>query len=203
MDASISKEVVDIDTLKRIKVALEEDIKKLQIVQNNLEAQNHTAQIKNEEEDKQMVAEKMTRFAEEERRIENLRISAEARIDTAEELERKLKARAVEVEKREQRSAELDTKANELNIQRMNFEAYKNGIEKQLDGAKETIARAQESFDVVQSKEMMLAGREAKIKEQEKIWNDEIGKLEADKKSFQLEKENILGLSKSKQKKEK
>jgi hypothetical protein len=77
---------------------------------------------------------------------------------------------------------------------------YKNTVEKDLIQAKETIAEAQEVFDKIDAEKLMMSGREAAVKIQEKIWNDEIGKLEADKKAFQLEKENILGLNKSKAK---
>jgi len=192
--------VEDIEIQKKIKNNLEEEIKRLQIIQNNLEAQAHTSQIKDEAENKQAVAQKMTECAVEERRIESLRINAEGRIDVAEELEKKLNVRTTELDNREQRLSDVEGKINDLNTQRMNFEVYKNTVEKDLIQAKETIAEAQEVFDKIDAEKLMMSGREAAVKIQEKIWNDEIGKLEADKKAFQLEKENILGLNKSKAK---
>ncbi len=198
MKENVEKEVIEIETLKKIKKSLGEEIAKLQIVQNNLEAQSHTAQIKGEQDDKIKNAERMTKYAQEEDRIEAKRIEVEGRIDVVETLERKLNNREKEIERREQRTLDLEDKLADLNNQRSNFENYKVSINAQLDQAKEIIAESQEIFDKIDAEKAMLVGREIKVKEQEKIWNDEIGKLEADKKAFQLEKENIIGLKKSK-----
>jgi len=199
MKEKTEKEIVDIKNLREVKKSLEEEITKLQKIQNNLEAQSHTAQIKGEQDDKIKNAERMTKYALEEDRIESKRIAIEVRIDTAETLERKLNDREREVEKREQRTLDLENKLADLNNQRSNFENYKVSINAQLDQAKETIAESQEIFDKIDAEKAMLAGREAAVKVQEKIWNDEIGKLEADKKAFQLEKENLIGLNSKKE----
>lgn len=196
MDKETKDIVSDIDTLKKIKESLEEDIAKLQIAHNSLEAQEHTAQIKDEQDEKIKNVETMNKYAAEERRIESKRIEAEKRIDTAEILEQKLNSREKEVENREQKLIDLENKIVDLNRQRSDFQLYKNGVEKELDEAREIIAQADEAFAKIQSEKDMLAGRETKVKIQEKYWNDEIGKLEADKKQFQLERENFIGLDK-------
>lgn len=199
MKEKTEKEIVDIKNLREVKKSLEEEITKLQKIQNNLEAQAHTAGIKGEQDDKIKNAERMTKYALEEDRIEEKRIEVEGRIDTAETLERKLNDREREIERREQRTLDLEAKMSDLNAQRSNFENYKVSINAQLDQAKETIAESQEIFDKIDSEKNMLAGREAAVKVQEKIWNDEIGKLESDKKAFQLEKENLIGLNSKKE----
>ncbi len=199
MKEKTEKEVVEIKNLKAVKKSLEEEIIKLQKVQNNLEAQAHTAQIKGEQDDKIKNAEKMTKYAQEEDRLEAKRIDVESRIDIAESFERKLNDREKEIEKREQRTLDLEAKVADLNSQRSNFEQYKVSINAQLDQAKETIAESREIFDKIESEKVMLAGREAAVKVLEKTWNDEIGKLEADKKAFQLEKENLIGLNTKKE----
>jgi chromosome segregation ATPase len=109
-------------------------------------------------------------------------------------MERTLHSRTIEVEKREQKLIDLESKIDDLNKQRANFELYKSSLNKELDEAKVIIAEADASFEKIQIEKDMLAGREIKVKEQEKIWNDEIGKLEKDKRDFQMEKENIVGL---------
>lgn len=198
MDEKIKKEVVDIESLKSIKKSLEDEISKLQKAQSNLEAQAHTAQIKSDEEKGIANAEKMTQYAMQERRIEQLRISAESRISLAEELERKLSEREKEVERRENKTVDLDNKISELNKQRVNFEAYKVSVNAQLDQAKATINEAKEVFDKIEAEKITMSGREARVKKLEKQWNDDIGKLEEDKRSFQMERENIEGLKKAK-----
>jgi len=195
----LKEKISDIDSLKKIEKNLKEEISRLQAIQGNLEAQAHTAGIKGEQDEKIKNVERMTKYAQEEDRLEAKRIAIEARIDTAETLERKLNDREREVERREQRTLDLENKLADLNNQRSNFEQYKVSINVQLDQAKETIAESQEIFDKIDSEKTMLAGREAAVKVQEKIWNDEIGKLEADKKAFQLEKENLIGLNSKKE----
>lgn len=195
----VKEKLSDIDSLKKIEKNLKEEISRLQAIQGNLDAQAHTAGIKGEQDDKIKNAERMTKYALEEDRIESKRIAAEARIDTAETLERRLNDREKEVEKREQKTLDLENKVADLNNQRSNFENYKVSINAQLDQAKETIAEAAEIFDKIESEKIMLAGREASVKVQERTWNDEIGKLEADKKVFQMEKENLIGLNSKKE----
>lgn len=198
MDEKIEGKISDIETLKKLKKSLEEDIAKLQVIHNNLDAQAHTAQIKDEQDDKLKDAEIRTKYAVEERRLETKRIEVEGRIDVAETLERKLNDREKEIERRELKTIDLEEKVADLNRQRANFEAYKVGIERELIEAKTIIAEADEAFAKIQVEKDMLIGREAKVKEQEKIWNDEIGKLEAEKKQFQIEKENFIGLGANK-----
>jgi chromosome segregation ATPase len=194
----IKESVSEIETLKSIKKSIEEEISKLQKIHSNLEAQAHTAQIKDDSERGIANAEKMTQYAMEERRIEQLRISAEGRISLAEDSERKLSEREKEVERRENKTTDLEGKIDDLNKQRVNFESYKVSVSAQLDQAQATINEAKETFDKIESEKMMLAGREARVKEMEKVWNDDIGKLEEDKRQFQIEKENIIGLKKAK-----
>lgn len=194
MEEKVEKLVLDIETLKKIKKNTEEEIVRLQSIQNNLEAQAHTAQVKNEQDEKLKNAEIMTRYAEEERRIEEKRLAAESRISLAETLERVNNDRTKEIERREQKTLDLEEKTLDLNNQRMRFEQYKESIEKELAKAQETINNSKELVDKIKADNDMLAGREAKVKVLERQWNDDIGKLEEDKKKFQLEKENVLGL---------
>jgi hypothetical protein len=199
MNEETKKTAVEIETLQKIKKSLEEDIAKLQVIHNNLEAQAHTAEVKGEQETKLADLEKMNKYAAEERRLEAKRLETEARIDMLEKSEANLNERTKEIERREQKLIDLEAKVAELNLQRSNFEAYKVSVNAQLDQAKETIAVAQESFDKIKADNDMLAGREARVKELERIWNDEIGKLEVEKKKFQIERENFIGLNKVKE----
>lgn len=196
MNEKIEERVSEIETLKKIKKSLEEEIAKLQVIHNNLDAQRHTAQIKDEQDLKLKDAELMTKYTVQERQIEARRIEVEGRIGLLEELERKLNDREKQVEQREQKLIDLESKIAELNNQRVNFEAYKRQVENDLSEAKEIIAEADVAFEKIQAEKDALSGREAKVREQEKIWNDEIGKLEADKKQFQIERENFIGLGK-------
>lgn len=190
--------VSEVETMKKVKTSLEEEIVKLQKIHNNFEAQAHTAEIKNEQDEKLKNVEVMNKYAAEESRIEQKRIAAEARIDLAETLKRNLDNRTIEVEKREQRLIDLENRIADLNSQRSNFEAYKISIEKELVEAKNIIAEADEAFEKISREKDMLMGRETKVKEQEKYWNDCIGLLEEERKKFQIEKENFIGLGKNK-----
>lgn len=196
MDENTKQEIVEIESLKKVKEGLEGEISRLQIVLNNLDAQAHTTQIKNEQDIKIQDAEKMNQYAAQERQIEIKRIGAEKRIDIAESMENKLNDREKEIVRREQKLIDLEDKIADLNRQRSNFEMYKVGIEKDLAEAKEIIAQADEVFAKIQIEKDMLTGREVKVREQEKHWNDCIGLLEEEKKKFQIEKENFIGLSK-------
>lgn len=198
MDKEITDKISEIESLKKIEASLKEEIAKLQAIFNNLDAQRHTAQIKDEQDDKIKTAETMNKYAAEDRKLEIKRIEVEKRIDIAETTETNLKNREIEVEKREQRLVDLEDRIDNLNKQRSNFEMYKVNIEKDLVEAKEVIAQADEAFAKIANERDMLVGREVKIKEQEKLWNDEIGKLEAEKKIFEIEKENFIGLGKIK-----
>ena len=198
MKEEVKVKLDDIESLKKIEKNLKEEISKLQKIQDNLDSQEHSKKLRNEQSEKFEHQEKMSKYVAEGNRIEAKRIAIEQRIDTAEALERNVKDRLKMVEQREQKLIDIDKKIADLNNQRSNFEAYKIKMNAQLDQAKETINEAQEAFDKIESEKMMLAGREAKIKEQEKYWNDTIGQLEADRKAFQMEKENLEGLKKEK-----
>lgn len=196
MDAVITEKIADIETLKKVEANLKEGIAKLQVIFNNLDAQAHTAQVKEERDVKLQDLEQMTKYAVKEKEIEIKRIDAERRMDMAETIERKVNDREKEIERREQKLLDLEDKIADLNSQRSNFEMYKVGIENKLAEAKETIAQANEAFAKIANDKDMLLGREIKIKEQEKYWNDCIGLLEEEQKKFQLEKENFIGLGK-------
>ncbi len=198
MDKETEVKVSEIETLKKIKKTLEEEISKLQVTYNNLEAQAHSKGIKEDQDLKLKEAEIMTKYAVEERLLESKRIEIEGRIDVNEILQNKLNDREGEIEKREQKLIDLEGKIEDLNKQRTNFEDYKISIITQLDQAQETINRAKETFATIEAEKITLSGREAKVKRSEKIWNDEIGKLEEAKRNFQAEKENLIGLKKTK-----
>src|SRR3990167_1413423 len=168
--AEIIKELPEIETLKQIKKNIQEEIGKLQITLGNLQAQAHTEQIKKEQDIGMQDNERMNKYAVEEREIEG----------------------------REQKTLNLETLIAGLNKQRANFEEYKTDIENKLEEAKITIAEANAIFEKIEIEKQMLLGRETKLKELEKYWNDLIGMLEAEKKQFQIEKENFIGLGKSK-----
>ena len=195
--AEIIKELPEIETLKQIKKNIQEEIGKLQITLGNLQAQAHTEQIKKEQDIGMQDNERMNKYAVEERKIEAKRIEAEKRIDIAETIGSKLNDREREVERREQKTLNLETLIAGLNKQRANFEEYKTDIENKLEEAKITIAEANAIFEKIEIEKQMLLGRETKLKELEKYWNDLIGMLEAEKKQFQIEKENFIGLGKS------
>ena len=195
--AEIIKELPEIETLKQIKKNIQEEIGKLQITLGNLQAQAHTEQIKKEQDIGMQDNERMNKYAVEERKIEAKRIEAEKRIDIAETIGSKLNDREREVERREQKTLNLETLIAGLNKQRANFEEYKTDIENKLEEAKITIAEANAIFEKIEIEKQMLLGRETKLKELEKYWNDLIGMLEAEKKRFQIEKENFIGLGKS------
>ena len=199
MDKVVEKTVVDIELLKKVKKNLEEEVGKIQKVHSNLEAQAHTALVKGEQDEKLKNLERMTQYAVEERKLEQKRIQAESRIDLAEQLERKLNDRTLEVERRELKTLNLEVQITDLNNQRSNFQAYKTHVEEQLGEAKSVIAEANASEEKIKVSNDMLLGRETKVKQQEKYWNDLIGKLEKDKKEFQIEKENFSGLQKAKE----
>lgn len=196
MSENLEKELQEIETLRSIKTNVQKEIERLQIILGNLQTQEHTAQIKSEQDDKIKDVQSQNKYAEEERRIEIRRIEAEKRIDLAETKENNIASRETEVEKREQRLLALEEKEAELNKKRANFEIYKTGIEKELEFAKNTIAEANAVEEKIEIERQSLVGREKKIKEQEKYWNDCIGLLEEEKKKFEIEKENILGLRK-------
>jgi len=196
--AEIIKELPEIETLKQIKKNIQEEIGKLQITLGNLQAQAHTEQIKKEQDIGMQDNERMNKYAVEERKIEAKRIEAEKRIDIAETIGSKLNDREREIERREQKTLNLETLIAGLNKQRANFEEYKTDIENKLEEAKITIAEANAIFEKIEIEKQMLLGRETKLKELEKYWNDLIGMLEAEKKQFQIEKENFIGLGKSK-----
>ena len=195
--AEIIKELPEIETLKQIKKNIQEEIGKLQITLGNLQAQAHTEQIKKEQDIGMQDNERMNKYAAEERKIEAKRIEAEKRIDIAETIGSKLNDREREVERREQKTLNLEALIADLNKQRANFEEYKTNIEKELEQAKITIVETSAVFEKIEIEKQMLLGRETKLKELEKYWNDLIGMLEAEKKRFQIEKENFIGLGKS------
>ena len=195
--AEIIKELPEIETLKQIKKNIQEEIGKLQITLGNLQAQAHTEQIKKEQDIGMQDNERMNKYAVEERKIEAKRIEAEKRIDIAETIGSKLNDREREIERREQKTLNLEALIADLNKQRANFEEYKTNIEKELEQAKITIVETSAVFEKIEIEKQMLLGRETKLKELEKYWNDLIGMLEAEKKRFQIEKENFIGLGKS------
>ncbi len=98
------------------------------------------------------------------------------------------------LEEREKETVDLDIKKKVLIEERSNFFKYKFDIERELEKAKTTIEEAKAVETDYKLKEDALRAREIKIQKLEKYWNDEIGKLENEKISFQREKENILGL---------
>jgi len=196
---TINKELQEIEVLRNIKTNVQKEIDRLQIILGNLQAQEHSSQIKDEGETKLKEIETLNKFASDERRIELKRIEAEGRIDSAEKMQRDLDNRVIEVEKRELKTMELEVKISEMNQQRANFEIYKVGIEDQLAEAKVTIAEANALEEKLKIANDMLLGREKKVKEEEKYWNDCIGLLEEERKKFQIEKENFLGLKQNKE----
>lgn len=197
MENSAKKELKEIETLRGIKANVQKEIDRLQIILGNLQAQEHTAQIKDEQIDRKKETELLNKYADESRKIELKRIEAEKRIDLSDSLEKSLNSRESEIEKRESRTVDLEAKESQLNKQRANFEIYKTSVLDQLMKAQETIAEANAVFNKIETEKDMLIGREKKIKEQEKYWNDCIGMLEEDKRRFEIEKENILGLKKA------
>src|SRR3990167_9839105 len=126
--AEIIKELPEIETLKQIKKNIQEEIGKLQITLGNLQAQAHTEQIKKEQDIGMQDNERMNKYAAEERKIEAKRIEAEKRIDIAETIGSKLNDREREVERREQKTLNLEALIADLNKQRANFEEYKTDI---------------------------------------------------------------------------
>ena len=192
----VGKELSELETLRQIKKNVQEEVGRLQIAVSNLLAQKHSLEIKESLDDRLADGERFNKFADEERRIEIKRIEAEKRIDTAEICERKLNDRTIEVERREQKTMNLEVLISDLNKQRANFEIYKTSVNDQLESAKITIAEANASFEKIEVEKQMLTGRERVVKDKEKYWNDLIGKLEEDRKKFQIEKENFIGLGK-------
>lgn len=189
------EDLKEIDTLKKIRENLREEISRLQITISNLDAQKHSAGIQQEQADKISDADTFNKFAAEERKVEVKRIEAEKRIDTAEQIERKINDREREVERRELKTMDLEVKIAELNKHRANFELYKTSIEGHLNAAKTTIAEAGAILEKIEAEKQSLVAREKGIKQQEKWWNDRIGELEAERKKFGIEKENFLGLN--------
>ena len=192
----VGKELSELETLRQIKKNVQEEVSRLQIIVSNLLAQKHSLEIKESLDDRLADGERFNKFADEERRIEIKRIEAEKRIDTADICERKLNDRTIEVERREQKTMNLEVLISDLNKQRANFEIYKTSVNDQLESAKITIAEANASFEKIEVEKQMLTGRERVVKDKEKYWNDLIGKLEEDRKKFQIEKENFIGLGK-------
>ena len=195
----VGKELSELETLRQIKKNVQEEVSRLQIIVSNLLAQKHSLEIKESLDDRLADGEKFNKFAAEERRIEIKRIEAEKRIDTAEICERKLNDRTIEIERREQKTMNLEDLISDLNKQRANFEIYKTSVNDQLESAKITIAEANASFEKIEVEKQMLTGRERVVKDKEKYWNDSIGTLELDKRNFEAEKENLLGLKKAKE----
>ena len=196
----LREKLSEIETLRQIKKNIQEEISGLQITLSNLQAQKHTEQIREIQDVGMADNDKMNKYAAEERRIEIKRIEAEKRIDIAEICDRKLNDRTIEVEKREQKLINLETLIADLNKQRANFEIYKTSVNDQLEAAKITIAETNAVFEKIEMEKQMLVGREKEVKRQEQYWNDVIGKLEQDKKIFEIEKENFLGLKANKKK---
>ena len=192
----VREELSELETLRQIKKNVQEEVGRLQIAVSNLLAQKHSLEIKESLDDRLSDGERFNKFADEERRIEIKRIEAEKRIDTADICERKLNDRTIEVERREQKTMNLEVLISDLNKQRANFEIYKTSVNDQLESAKITIAEANASFEKIEVEKQMLTGRERVVKDKEKYWNDLIGKLEEDRKKFQIEKENFIGLGK-------
>lgn len=192
-----NEDLKEIDTLKKIRENLREEIGRLQITVSNLEAQKHSSQIQQEQADKLSDADTFNKFAAEERKVEVKRIEAEKRIDTAEQIERKINDREREVERRELKTMDLEEKIADLNRQRSNFEAYKTTIERDLETAKITIAEANATLEKINSEKQSLVAREKAVKEKEAWWNDRIGELEANIKAFKIEKEQFEGLKKA------
>ena len=190
----IDKELSELETLKKIKVNVQEEIGRLQTTLSNLQAQQHSAAIKESFDERTTDNEKMNKYAAEERKIEIKRIEAEKRMDVVEICERKLNDRTIEVERREQKLINLEDLISDLNKQRANFEMYKTSTNDQLEAAKITIIETDAIFEKIHAERQELAGRERVVVEKERYWNDTIGKLEHDKKIFEMEKENFEGL---------
>lgn len=195
MTEKVEKELSEIETLTQIKSHIQDEISKLQVILSNLQAQEHSNKIKDAQDAGMADNEKMNKYAAEERRLEVKRIEVEKRIDIAEICELKLNDREKEIEKREQKMLELEVLINNLNKQRANFELYKTSINKELDAAKITIAEANAVFEKIEMEKQMLVGREKKVKEMERWWNDRKGELDIEIKAFEIEKENFLGLA--------
>ena len=196
----IKQELSELETLKKIKTNMQEEIGRLQISLSNTQAQQHSAEIKESFDTRTADGEKMNAYAAEERKIEVKRIEAEKRMDVVEICERKLNDRTIEVERREQKTVTLEVLIADLNKQRANFEMYKTSVNDQLEAAKVTIVETDAIFEKINAERQTIAGRERVVVEKEKYWNDTIGKLEHDKKIFEMEKENFLGLKANKEK---
>jgi len=193
-DEKTKKDLEDIGTLEKVKKVLEEDIKKLQIARNGQEAIAHSADLQDEEAEKHRHQARMTTYAAEEKRIELKRVAVEKRIDQVEILEQSINQRKIGMDRREARAFDLEERYGKLNLERSNFEEYKRKIGEELKEAKEIINSADVAWKEVNIERDRLKGVAIATEAKEKEWNDTIGKLQTEIKSFEIEKENFMGL---------
>ena len=185
---------ISIDTAKEVIKNLEEKIKQLEIRESNLNAQMHSKQIEFESSRKMDELDARTRLQKERDAITTKADGISARYSQLEIEEEKFRERKIMLEKREEELIIIEKERVELNQERSNFNVYKFNVERELEQAKIVIADANAAAEKLEMYEEDLKGREAKVKQQEKFWNDRIGEVEKKEKELRIMQENFEGL---------
>ena len=189
-----NKILIDLSTLKLASDTLKKEVERLNNLKVNMEAEIHALEFKKENVAKLDKVDIKKQVYDEEVRLNKKASELDSREQALTNRETSFKDRLKMLEEREQSLLNLEEKKKELAEERSRFFKYKFDLERELETAKITIEEAKAIENDYTIKENALKAREIKIQKQEKYWNDEIGKLEHDKKEFQMEKENILAL---------
>ncbi len=182
----------EIDVVKEALEIIKKDVEKYQMMKSNLESQIHSLEIQKEATGRIQAVEMRSQIAQEEIRLKTLESKIKEKQETIDYQEKALQERIRTLERREQEMVDVDSKRRELVNERSNFHKYKYDVELELDKAKIIIQEANQKDQELAIKSESLIAREKGIVKQERYWNDAIGKLEQDIKTFEIERQNVF-----------
>ena len=180
----------EIDIVKQAVEVLKEEVKRLQILKSNTEADIHSLNIQKENSGKIEEINNRNKLFEIEAQLNVKEDKIKISLDELKRKEIHFEDRIRELEKRENEVVDLSAKKAELNKERSNFNIYKFNIERELENARIIIQEAAQKEEEYKIKSEDLKAREKSIIKQERHWNDAIGKLEQDIKQFEIEHQN-------------
>ena len=184
----------DANALDRFVEKLKVEIKELSAQKDNLQSQILDAKVRDEREKKTEAGDVQRQIYDEEERLRIMDDNLKSRTTGIERQESGLEKREADLEKRELEVVDLDKAKAQFQQERSNFNLYKYNVEKELDEAKITIQESNVVGEKITADRQKVEADNILVTRKIKYWNDEIGKLEADKKAFQIERENVEGL---------
>lgn len=189
----MSEKEIDVEQIKKdYKERLESDIKTLEAKKENLENQCHDLRVRLESERKFIEVERQRQFSEERKKYESLANNLDVLKSSLELKEIKLKERQEAVERAEKQFAMIDEQRRAVHEERNNFLVYKAKVELELKKAEAKILEANEAMKEVEARRDTAYGMERKMEEVKLDLDLERGRLEHERKEFEIYKQNEI-----------